>query len=74
LSVSAAVEWVSFIVTVYRQKWVDGKIIGQLEEGLKLPFAFPLEYNGNAYDFSRDLSTVIFARPRSQADLFLLSY
>jgi hypothetical protein len=38
-----------------------------------LPFAFPLVSGGNAYDFSRDLSTVVYARPGGQADLYLLS-
>ena len=38
------------------------------------PFAFPLSYhNGNAYDFSRDLSTIVYARPGGHADLYLLS-
>jgi hypothetical protein len=26
-----------------------------------------------AYDFSRHLSTIVYARPRGQADLYLLS-
>jgi len=60
-------------VTFYRQAWRDGKIIGKPEVALKLPFAFPLFYHGNAYDFSRDLSTIVYARPGGQADLYLLS-
>jgi hypothetical protein len=40
---------------------------------LKVPFAFPLDYLGNAYDFSRDLSTIVYARPNAHADLYLLS-
>jgi serine/threonine protein kinase/Tol biopolymer transport system component len=60
-------------VTIYRQPWHDGKLTGPTQIGLKLPFAFPLLAGGNAYDFSRDLSTVIYARPGGQADLFLLS-
>jgi hypothetical protein len=40
---------------------------------LRVPFAFPLAYNGTAYDFSRDLSTIVYARPGGQADLYLLS-
>ena len=60
-------------VTFYRQAWRNGKVIGKPEVALKLPFAFPLTYQGNAYDFSRDLSTVIYARPGGQADLYLLS-
>jgi len=60
-------------VTIYRQPWKDGKIFGTPQVALKVPFAFPLNYNGNAYDFSRDLSTIIYARPGGQADLYLLS-
>ena len=60
-------------VTIYRQPWHDGKLTGPTQIGLKLPFAFPLLVGGNAYDFSRDLSTVIYARPGGQADLYLLS-
>jgi hypothetical protein len=51
--------------------------IGRLEKSsagprvaLKLPFAFPLLSGGNGYDdFSRDLSTVVYARPGGHADL-----
>jgi serine/threonine protein kinase/Tol biopolymer transport system component len=61
-------------VTIYRQPWGDGKLIGAPKVALKVPFAFPLRYyNGNAYDFSRDLSTIVYARPGGQADLYLLS-
>jgi Tol biopolymer transport system component len=61
-------------VTIYRQPWKDGKNIGALQVALKVPFAFPLVYaTGNAYDFSRDLSTIVYARPGGHADLYLLS-
>jgi Tol biopolymer transport system component len=60
-------------VTIYRQVWQDGKMIGQPQVAAKLPFAFPLTAGGNAYDFSRDLSTVVYARPGGHADLYLLS-
>jgi hypothetical protein len=60
-------------VTVYRQPWKDGKLIGTPQVALKVPFAFPLDYQGNAYDFSRDLSTIVYARPGGHADLYLLS-
>jgi serine/threonine protein kinase/Tol biopolymer transport system component len=60
-------------VTIYRQPWHDGKLTGPTQVALKLPFSFPLLAGGNAYDFSPDLSTVIYARPAGQADLFLLS-
>jgi serine/threonine protein kinase len=60
-------------VTIFRQPWRDGKTIGAPQVALKVPFAFPLAYYGNAYDFSRDLSTIVYARPSGQADLYLLS-
>jgi Tol biopolymer transport system component/predicted Ser/Thr protein kinase len=60
-------------VTIYRQKWAAGKPVGQPQVALKLPFAFPLIAGGNAYDFSRDLSTVVYARPSGHADLYLLT-
>ena len=60
-------------VTIYRQLWRDGKIIGAPHVALKVPFAFPLLYGGNGYDFSRDLSTIVYARPGGHADLYLLS-
>jgi len=61
-------------VTIYRQPWKDGKTIGAPQVALKVPFAFPLFYaGGNAYDFSRDLSTIVYARPGGHADLYLLS-
>ena len=60
-------------VTIYRQAWRDGSLIGQPQVALKLPFAFPLLSGGNAYDFSRDLSTVVYARPGGHADLYLQS-
>jgi serine/threonine protein kinase len=62
-------------VTIYRQLWKDGKNIGAPLVALKVPFAFPLAYegNGNAYDFARDLSTIVYARPGGHSDLYLLS-
>ena len=61
-------------VTIYRQPWRDGKLIGAPQAALKVPFAFPLQYaNGNAYDFSRDLSTIVYTRPGGHADLYLLT-
>ena len=60
-------------VTIYRQNWQTGKLLGQPQVALKLPFAFPLLFGGNAYDFARDLSTVVYARPSGHADLYLLS-
>jgi Tol biopolymer transport system component len=60
-------------VTIYRQPWHDGRLTGPNQVALKLPFAFPLLAGGNAYDFSSDLATVVYARPGGQADLYLLS-
>ena len=40
---------------------------------MKLPFLFQQGYGGNAYDFSKDLSTFIYARPSGHADLYYLS-
>jgi Tol biopolymer transport system component len=60
-------------VTIYRQKWENGKAVGQPQVALTLPFAFPLTSGGNAYDSSRDLTTVVYARPGGHADLYLLS-
>ena len=59
--------------TIYRQPWHDGKITGSAQGALKLPFAFRQGYSGNAYDFSKDLSTVVYARPAGHADLYLLN-
>ena len=58
----------------YRQEWKDGKLIGEPKLALKLPFAFPLQLFGNAYDFSPDLSTSVYARASGQADFYKLSF
>jgi Tol biopolymer transport system component/predicted Ser/Thr protein kinase len=58
---------------INRLPWRDGKITGPAQPALKLPFAFRQGYSGNAYDFSKDLSTVVYARPGGQADLYYLS-
>jgi Tol biopolymer transport system component len=61
-------------VSIFRQSWREGKVTGAPQVALKVPFTFPLRYeNGNAYDFSRDLSIIVFARPGGHADLYLLS-
>jgi serine/threonine protein kinase len=60
-------------VTIYRQKWAEGKAVGTPQVAMKLPFSFPLVTGGNAYDISRDLSNVVFVRPSGHADLYLLS-
>jgi len=49
-------------VTIFRQPWSNGKVIGTPQVALKVPFAFPLTYQrGNAYAFSRNLSTIVYA-------------
>ena len=59
---------------INRQPWKDGKVIGIPQVALKLPFTFPLLYGwGWTYDFSRDLSTIVYVRPGGHADLYLLS-
>ena len=58
---------------IYRQPWQDGNLAGPRQVALKLPFGIRLGYAGNAYDFSKDLSTIVYARPAGQADLYLLS-
>jgi hypothetical protein len=61
-------------ITIYRQPWNDGKVIGTPQVALKVPFSFsPIYHQGNSYDFSRDLSTIVYARPGGHADLYLLS-
>jgi serine/threonine protein kinase/Tol biopolymer transport system component len=59
--------------TIYRQPWRDGKLLGPPEPAVRVPFAFHQGHAGNAYDFSKDLSTIVYARPDSHADLYLLS-
>jgi hypothetical protein len=59
-------------VAIYRQSWKDGKVSGPLQVALKLPFTFNVDWNGAPYDFSRDLSTIVYARPGGHADLYLL--
>ncbi len=58
-------------IIFYRQGFEDGKLVGQPKVALKLPFAFPLSFEGNAYDIAPDLSTVIYAKPGGQADFYL---
>jgi serine/threonine protein kinase len=60
-------------VTLYQLPWLDGKAAGKPQPVLKLPFAFPQAYKGNAYDIARDLSKIAYVRPGGQFDLYLLS-
>jgi serine/threonine protein kinase/Tol biopolymer transport system component len=60
-------------VTLYRQAWRDGRLVGKPQAALKIPVGFELFYGGNALDFTRDLSVIVYARASSHADLYLLS-
>jgi hypothetical protein len=60
-------------VTIFRQPWREGMLIGTPQLALKIPFAFSLSNLGTAYDFSRDLSTIVYARRGGHQDLYLLS-
>jgi Tol biopolymer transport system component len=60
-------------MTIYRQPWIDGKLVGPVQVALTLPFSFSIARGGNGYDFSRDLSTFVYARPGGQHDLYFLS-
>ncbi len=60
-------------VSIYRQGWRDGQLVGKPQVALKIPFAFRFLYGGNAYDFSHDLSSLVYSRPGGEADLYLLS-
>jgi hypothetical protein len=57
-------------MSIFRQDW-DGK--SQPQRVMKLPFSFQQGYDGNAYDFTKDLSTIVYARPNGHADLYYLS-
>jgi hypothetical protein len=60
-------------MVIYRQPWDNGKLVGSPQTAMKLPFAFRQGYSGNAYDFSKDLSTVVYTRPSGHADLYYMS-
>ena len=62
-------------VLIYRQLWKDGKLLGAPQVALELPFTFHLGYGygGLSYDFSRDLSTIVFSRTGGHAELYLLA-
>lgn len=61
-------------ITAYRLDWKDGSVIGEPKVALTLPVSFPMQFHGNAYDMSRDLSTVVYARPGGHADLYFIPY
>jgi serine/threonine protein kinase len=61
-------------VTFYRQTIDGDKAVGNPKLALTLPFAFPFNYvNGNAFDFSPDLSSIVYLHLSGQADFFRLS-
>lgn len=60
-------------VTFYRQGWSEGKLVGEPAAALELPFPFGMFYPGNHYDFARDLSSIAYARPSRQADLYYMT-
>ncbi len=57
-------------VTFYRQGWSEGKLVGEPAPALALPFPFGMFYPGNTYDFTRDLSSIVYARSSREADLY----
>jgi hypothetical protein len=60
-------------VTIFSAPWSDGKITRDPQPVFTSPINFPLTYYGNAYDISRDLSTLIYAKRGGQSDIFLLT-
>jgi serine/threonine protein kinase len=58
---------------VYRQPWQNGISAGAPVPALKVPVALREDYNGNAFNVSNDLSSVVYARPNGHDDLYLLS-
>jgi hypothetical protein len=61
-------------VAIHRLPFKNGRIAGPNQIALQIPFGFAQDYQGNAYDFSRDLSAVVYARPSGQADLYVLTH
>jgi serine/threonine protein kinase len=59
--------------TIFRQPWHNGTPIGSPVPALKLPFVLREDYNGNAFMVSRDLTSIVYARPGGHDDLYLLS-
>jgi len=59
--------------TIFRQPLHNGALAGAPVPALKLPFTLREDYGGNAFAVSRDLSSVVFARPGGHDDLYLLS-
>jgi Tol biopolymer transport system component len=60
-------------MTLYRQGWEDGKLVGD-PQATKVPFVFNFILFGNAYDFARDLSTIVYAKAVQNSDIYLLTH
>ncbi|HEY7535415.1 MAG TPA: hypothetical protein VH878_05670, partial [Thermodesulfobacteriota bacterium] len=61
-------------ITFYSLPFENGRVTGEPHLLRKVAPKFPLIYRGNAFDYTRDLSTLVYARPTAQADVYLLSY
>ncbi len=61
-------------ILLYRQRWENGQTIGEPKLELKLPFAFPFSYYGNAYHFSPDLTKIVYSKPGGQSDIYHLAF
>lgn len=59
--------------TIFRQPWRNGTAVGSPVPALKLPFALREDYEGNAFQVSGDLSSVVYARPGGNDELYLLT-
>jgi serine/threonine protein kinase len=59
--------------TVLRQGIRNGQAAGAPVPALKMPFALRQDYNGNDFNVSADLSSIVFARPNGHQDLYRLS-
>jgi Tol biopolymer transport system component/DNA-binding winged helix-turn-helix (wHTH) protein len=61
-------------LTIYRQAWTQGKLIGTPQVAISAPFSIPMwVHQDSAYDFSRNLSTIVYTRSSGRADLYLQS-
>jgi hypothetical protein len=59
----------------YEAPWSEGNLAGTTEKVLSLPFSFPLAlgYFGSAFEFTPDLSTIVYVPAAGQADLYFIS-
>ncbi|MGB7728647.1 MAG: hypothetical protein WBL50_11480 [Candidatus Acidiferrum sp.] len=57
-------------VTFFRQSSKEGNPIVPPQGALKIPFTFTFGHRGNGYDFSRDLSTIVYVQPVGHSDLY----